>query len=110
MMAQSRRPDLILLDIMMPEMDGYEVCTALHGDSETRDIPVIFITARIEAESETRAFSSGGVDFIHKPFNVLVVRARVALHLELMQRRHHLEELVFDRTRELAEARDIAEF
>ena len=76
-------PDLILLDVMMPEMDGYEVCAALQAEPTTRQIPVIFITAKTDADSETRAFAAGGVDFIHKPVNRAVVRARVRLHLDL---------------------------
>ncbi len=76
-------PDLILLDVMMPEMDGYAVCAALQADPTTRQIPVIFITAKTDADSETRGFAAGGVDFIHKPVNQAVVRARVRLHLDL---------------------------
>lgn len=122
-LAASIQPDLVLLDIMMPEMDGYEVCAGLKRSAATRHIPVIFITAKTDFESETRALSVGGVDFIHKPFNRDVVRVRVALHIELERRaralhlaneelrrhRDHLEELVYARTRELAEARDEAE-
>ncbi len=108
-LAKGYRPDLILLDVMMPEMDGYEVCATLKQDARTQNIPVIFVTARTDADSETRALTIGAVDFIHKPLNRAVVRARVKLHLELAQHRHHLEELVHARTRELAEARDDAE-
>ena len=86
LLATGERPDLILLDVMMPEMDGYEVCAALKADPTTRDIPVIFITARTDAESETRALSAGGADFIHKPVNKDVLRARVRLQLELQRR------------------------
>jgi len=85
LVATQEPPDLILLDVMMPEMDGYEVCAALKANGSTRDIPVIFITARTDVESETRAFAAGGVDFIHKPINPAVVRARVRLQLELKQ-------------------------
>ncbi len=67
LLALGQKPDLILLDVMMPEMDGYMVCAALKADAATRDIPVIFVTAKTDAESETRAFTTGGVDFIHKP-------------------------------------------
>ncbi|KAA6187762.1 response regulator [Thiohalocapsa marina] len=102
-------PDLILLDIMMPEMDGYAVCKALKQNPATRDIPVIFVTAKTDAESEIRALNLGGVDFIHKPINRGMVRARIALHLELTRHRRHLQELVIARTRELALARDAAE-
>ena len=123
LLTKTAVPDLILLDVMMPEMDGYEVCIALKSDPATREIPVIFVTARTDSESETRALSNGGVDFVHKPVNKAVLRARVALHLELRRRerelraanaeltrhRDHLEELVHERVRELALARDEAE-
>ena len=64
-------PDLILLDIMMPGMDGFEVCSKLKEDPETKDIPIIFITAKNEIDDETRGFSLGAVDFISKPINAL---------------------------------------
>lgn len=91
LLARGQKPDIILLDVMMPEMDGYMVCAALKADAATRDIPVIFVTAKTDAESETRALSSGGVDFIPKPVNRAVVRARVRLHLELERRARALE-------------------
>jgi adenylate cyclase len=83
-------PDLILLDVMMPEMDGYEVCTRLKQDPETRDIPVIFLTAKTEAEDETKGFETGAVDYIHKPFSPPVVMARVQTHLNLREAREQL--------------------
>ena len=76
-------PDLVLLDIMMPEMDGYEVCRRLKADPRTRDVPVIFVTAMSEVEDETTGFSLGAVDYITKPFRPPIVQARVAAHLEL---------------------------
>lgn len=91
--AALRRPDLILLDVMMPEMDGYEVCAALKNTAKTQDIPVIFITAKTDVESERYALSSGAVDFIHKPFDPGIVLARVKLHLELARHRDRLEKL-----------------
>ena len=90
-LAKGQVPDLILLDVMMPDLDGYQVCERLKADPATRDIPVIFVTARTDAESETRALEAGGVDFIHKPVNAPVVRARVRLHLELRRRTQELE-------------------
>ncbi len=78
-------PDLILLDVMMPEMDGYEVCRRLKMDGKTREIPVIFLTARSEVEDETLGFSLGAVDYITKPISPPVVLARVRTHLKLKQ-------------------------
>lgn len=88
--AALRRPDLILLDVMMPEMDGYEVCAALKRSASTQDIPVLFITAKTDMESEKHALSAGAVDYIHKPFDTEIVRARVKLHLELARHRDRL--------------------
>jgi sigma-B regulation protein RsbU (phosphoserine phosphatase) len=83
-------PDLILLDVVMPGMDGYEVCTHLKTDPETRDIPVIFLTGQTETEDETRGFDVGAVDYIHKPFSPAVVKARVQTHLMLRGIREQL--------------------
>jgi putative two-component system response regulator len=94
-------PDLILLDIMMPDMDGYEVCRKLKAAASTRHLPVIFLTAMADAEDEAKGLSLGAVDYITKPINPELVRARVRNHLELKQYRDSLEELVKERTREL---------
>jgi len=85
-------PDLILLDIMMPEMDGYEVCRILKTQPHTKDIPVIFITAKTEVEDETHGLQLGAVDFISKPISPPVVLARIKNHLELLSAREILEE------------------
>ncbi|OQX27662.1 MAG: hypothetical protein BWK80_04130 [Desulfobacteraceae bacterium IS3] len=91
-MAEGKHPpDLILLDIMMPGMDGFEVCSRLKAADATRYIPVIFITAKSEAEDETRGLELGAVDFITKPISPPVVRARVRTHLSLMLARQELE-------------------
>jgi signal transduction histidine kinase len=111
-LALARRgplPEVVLLDVMMPGMDGYAVCMALKENPITAVIPVIFITAHTQAASETQALERGAVDFIHKPLNPAVVRARVRLHRELAQYRRHLEALVHTRTLELAQALDAAE-
>jgi len=84
-------PDLILLDIMMPGMDGYEVMRRLQAEPATRDIPVIFITALADMENEIKGLEAGAVDYITKPFNPPVVRTRVATHLALRQARRTLE-------------------
>jgi len=85
-------PDLILLDVVMPGMNGYEVCTKLKADPATRDIPVIFLTGQTETTDETRGFEVGAVDYIHKPFSPAVVAARVHTHLALRETRALLEQ------------------
>ncbi len=91
-------PDIVLTDIMMPHMDGYEVCRRLKDDPKTRDIPLIFITAIGEEENEYQGFVLGGVDYITKPFRPSVVRERVRNHLELKEYRDDLEHKIFERT------------
>jgi two-component system, HptB-dependent secretion and biofilm response regulator len=91
--AISDSPDLILLDIMMPEMDGYEICQCLKDETETQNIPVIFITAMNEVEDETLGFKTGAVDYIIKPINQHVVRARIKTHLALNFAKQRLLEL-----------------
>lgn len=92
-LAHQHQPDLILLDAVMPGMDGYEVCAALRAASDVRDIPIIFVTALTTPEDETRALEAGAVDFITKPFNVAVVRARVRTHLTLKRQSDAMREL-----------------
>lgn len=103
--VQSARPDLILLDITMPEMDGYEVCRRLKAEPATRDIPVLFISALAETDDKVRAFAVGGVDYIGKPFQFAEVAARVRTHLELQRQRRELQESL-QRQRELEKLRD----
>lgn len=83
--AKERQPDLILLDVMLPEMNGYEVCLSLKHDSRTLGIPVIFVTSITDNMGEAHGFEVGGVDYITKPVNQATVRARVATHLALLQ-------------------------
>ncbi len=108
--ADKHHPRLILLDIMMPEMDGFEVCAHLKESPETKDIAVIFITAVHETSSKTKGFEIGAVDYITKPFNTTEVVARVRTHLELIECRDRLEDLVAVRTEQLENAnRELAE-
>jgi len=100
--AQKAKPSLILLDIMMPEIDGYEVCRRLKADENTSQIPIIFITALVDEEDEAKGLGMGAVDYITKPVNPELIRARVRNHLELKQYQDHLENLVKERTRRLA--------
>jgi putative two-component system response regulator len=100
--AQKAGPSLILLDIMMPEIDGYEVCRRLKADKNTANIPVIFISALADDEDEAKGLGLGAVDYITKPINPELVRARVHNHLELKRHQDHLEKLVAERTRRLA--------
>ncbi len=88
-------PDLILLDVMMPDMDGHEVCRRLKADSRTKDVPVIFVTVQNESDEEATGLQLGAVDFIPRPINAAVVRARVQTHLKLRQALHQVWELAF---------------
>jgi len=103
--AQNDPPDLILLDIMMPEMDGYEVCERLKADDKLKEIPVIFISALNETMDKVRAFGVGGVDYVTKPFQFEEVNARVSTHLELQGQRRKLRENL-EQLRRLEEMRD----
>ena len=84
-------PDIILLDIMMPGMDGYEVCRRLKSDAKTQDIPVIFVTSMSEVEDETKGLEVGAIDYITKPISSAIVKARVKSHLELKEAREYLK-------------------
>ena len=109
--ARKLPPDLILLDVMMPEMDGFEVCRQLKADPWLKEIPVIFISALNEALDKVQAFGAGGVDYVTKPFQFEEVEARVQAHLRLRRLQQELEEhnaqldgLVRARTEQLAES------
>ncbi len=105
--SEKEKPDLILLDIMMPEMDGYEVCRRLKANPDTRDIPVIFLTSQTEAEDETKGFEVGAVDYIHKPFSAAVVKARVRTHLMLREAHAQIARQLVEINTELEMARQI---
>ncbi len=106
-------PDLILLDVMMPDLDGYTVCARLKADARTADIPVIFLTANTQRESEARGFHEGAVDYISKPIHAETLLARVATHIQLKQasallkdQNKLLEHLVVKRTAEVEAMQD----
>ncbi|MEO5362834.1 MAG: hybrid sensor histidine kinase/response regulator [Magnetococcus sp. DMHC-8] len=90
-LAETQRPDLILLDIIMPEMDGYEVCARLKANEQTSDIPVIFITAKDDESDEMTGLALGAVDYIVKPFSTAIVHARTKTHLGLKRAREKIE-------------------
>ena len=94
-LVQARMPDLVLLDIMMPGMDGFEVCRRIKCDPATHDIPVIFISAKSEVEDETRGLEVGAIDFITKPISPPIVKARVRNHLLLKRQTDLLRSLSF---------------
>jgi signal transduction histidine kinase len=98
-------PDLILLDIIMPRIDGYEVCRRLKADPALREIPILFLSALGEPGDKVRAFEAGGVDYITKPFHLEEVRARVGTHLALSQQRREIQ-ASYERLRELERLRD----
>ena len=106
-------PDLVLLDIVMPGMDGYEVCRRMQADPRLEQVPIIFVTARSESEDEARGLEMGAVDYLSKPVNPVVALARVRTHLSLKRasdllkdRAMHLEDEVRQRTRELSTLQD----
>ncbi len=108
-MVEKSPPDIILLDVVMPGMNGYEVCTRLKENPETADIPVIFLTAMTDINDKARGFEMGAVDYMAKPFAVLEVQARLDVHLsllnakkELKRQNEQLERKVRERTQELA--------
>jgi len=103
--ARQMPPDLILLDIKMPGMDGFEVCRKLKSCEELKDIPVIFISALNETEDKLKAFQAGGVDYVTKPFQIEEVQARVRTHLDLRRQKIQLEEN-FRQLQQLEKLRD----
>lgn len=94
-LCSQQLPDLVLLDVQMPDMDGFEVCLRLKADAQLRETPVIFVTAHQDAETETRGLDCGAVDFISKPFNPAVVRARARTQLKLKLQSDLLREMAF---------------
>lgn len=103
--AEAVNPDLILLDVMMPELDGYETCRRLKQNASTALIPVVFLTTLSETDSQLKGLDLGAVDFITKPFAAALVRSRVRSHVALYRHRVELTRLVEERTQELMETR-----
>ena len=109
--AKSQPPDLILLDINMPEMDGFAVCERLKADHALKDIPVIFLSARSETLDKVKAFAAGGVDYVTKPFQIDEVSARIGTHLklrrlqsELERHNRNLQQVVREKIKEISES------
>lgn len=99
-------PNLILLDVVMPEMDGYEACQRLKENPLTHEIPVIFLTAKSDVTDELKGFDLGAVDYITKPISIPILQTRVKTHLSLSEQRIALEHLVSERTQEIERAKD----
>ena len=97
--AEKFHPNLILLDVMMPNMNGYETCKRLKENIITSDIPVIFVTAKVEISDEKKGFEVGAVDYISKPIQPMIVKSRIKTHLEIADREKHLERLVEDKVK-----------
>ncbi len=115
-LATENPPDLVLLDIMMPEMDGYETCRRFKANPQLQNIPVIFVTALAETEAESAGLMLGAVDYLTKPINVAIARQRILnlldreqLRQEVESQRDHLEDLVAARTEALSVAKEVAE-
>ena len=106
--AKARKPDLILLDIQMPEMDGYHTCEAIKADPEMHEIPVIFLTARHDPEDIVKGFEFGGVDYITKPFNSTELFARVSVHIELKKIRDRQAVLITELRDAMAEVKKLS--
>jgi putative two-component system response regulator len=111
--AVASPPDLVLLDVVMPEMDGYEACRRLKARPETRDIPVIFLTARLDEDDESRGLAAGAADYIRKPITPSILLARVGTQIRLKHatdmvrdQNRLLEAAVAERTRELRETNE----
>ncbi|MEQ9330146.1 PleD family two-component system response regulator [Thalassobaculum sp.] len=94
-MAESERPDIVLLDVVMPDLDGYEVCRRLKDNPATAQIPVVFITALDQETDEEAGLAAGAVDYVAKPISAPITRARVRTHMELKRHRDHLAELAY---------------
>lgn len=108
--AKAVKPDIILLDIMMPEVNGYQVCQQLKADPETQGIPVIFVSAMTDVKDEQKGFDLGAVDYITKPVVEAIVKARVNTHLLLSDQMRATQQLVAKKTKELEQSQRSAIF
>ena len=106
--ARVQSPDIILLDMIMPEMDGIEVCEALKASEETKDIPVTFVTSMSDTANEERGLDAGAVDYISKPISPPIVKARVKIHIQNYLSMQFLENLLSSQTTTLDDAKDQA--
>ena len=98
------QPDLILLDVVMPVLNGFDVCSRLKGNKNTEGIPIIFVTSLADVPDETHGLELGAVDYITKPFNPVIVKARIKNHLELKRHRDLMDLMIEMKSHELAEA------
>lgn len=103
-LASNSQPDLILLDVMMPEMDGYEVCRCLKSDEKFKDIPIFFLTANTEEEEEEKGLSCGAVDYISKPFSATVLQHKIRIHIELKLHRENLQKIIKKRDTQVSDS------
>ena len=104
--ALAKPPGLVLLDVRMPDMDGFELCRRLKNDERTQHVPVIFVSALNDLEARVQGFEAGGVDFISKPYQEAEILARVRTHLDLHQMQRHLEQLVYEHTAKVFESEE----
>jgi putative two-component system response regulator len=107
--ARVQSPDIVLLDMIMPEMDGIEVCEALKASEETRDIPVIFVTSMSDTANEERGLDAGAVDYISKPISPPIVKARVKIHIQNYLSKRFLEKLLSDQSGSLDAVKEEAQ-
>jgi DNA-binding response OmpR family regulator len=107
-LAAVNHADLILLDIMMPEMDGFEVCKRLKESERTREIPVIFMTGRKDTEDIVKGFNAGAMDYVTKPFNITELLARVKTHLDMVRVRETERELIAELQNALAKVKQLS--
>jgi len=106
--ARVQTPDIVLLDMIMPEMDGIEVCQALKSDAATAEVPVIFVTSMSDAANEERGLEAGAVDYITKPISPPIVKARVKIHIQNYLSKRFLENLLSSQTTSLDDAKEEA--